>query len=235
MEFDFRGSNGLVAVSVFLVPPAFSLIRSGIGPDCFVGVGAQCRFRPIHCSLSFSGSFPVDGVVVSFLPCSVWIKRLGSLECRTDRCFGETRQFLEVRSLLLKFVLEGSAILVWIEIGSSHERIVCPRDVPIGGIRCVWVVPVASLAPVNPFGVVSVPESDPIGSTSLTLEGVVPTVWLGSLFVLRKLRSATISLEYNDVEQFPVGCFGSRVRFCCELVSVCAVSSEPVSVCAVSL
>ncbi|KAF3538563.1 hypothetical protein F2Q69_00023566 [Brassica cretica] len=62
---------------------------------------------------------------------------------------------------------------------------------PIGGIRCVWVVQVASLAPVNPVGVVSVPESDPIGSMSLTLEGVVPTVWLGSIFALKKLRSVS--------------------------------------------
>ncbi|KAF2536781.1 hypothetical protein F2Q68_00020679 [Brassica cretica] len=36
--------------------------------------------------------------------------------------------FLEVRSFLLEFVLEGSAKLVWIEIGSGHRRIVCPRD-----------------------------------------------------------------------------------------------------------
>ncbi|KAF3499692.1 hypothetical protein F2Q69_00042352 [Brassica cretica] len=89
--------------------------------------------------------------------------------------------FLEVWSFLLEFVLEGSAKLVWIEIGS----------VPIRGIRCVWVVSVASLAPVNPVSVALVPESDPMGSMSLTLEGVVPTVWLGSIIALRKLRSVS--------------------------------------------
>ncbi|KAL0644992.1 hypothetical protein Bca4012_043283 [Brassica carinata] len=103
----------------------------------------------------------------------------------------ETRAFLEVRSLLLEFVLEGSAKLVWIEIESGHRRIVCPRDVLIGGIRCAWVVPIASLALVVPAGIVSVAESDPIGSVSLTLEGVVPTVWLGSIVALRKLRSVS--------------------------------------------
>ncbi|KAF2563676.1 hypothetical protein F2Q70_00017426 [Brassica cretica] len=47
------------------------------------------------------------------------------------------------------------------------------------------------LAPVNPVVVASVPESDPIGSMSSTLEGVVPAVWLGSIVVLRKLRSVS--------------------------------------------
>ena len=88
MEFDFRGSNGLTAGSVFLVPPAFLLIHSGIGSEYFMDVAAQCRFRPICYSLSFGGSCPAAGVVVSFLPCSVRIERLGSPEYRIDRCFG---------------------------------------------------------------------------------------------------------------------------------------------------
>ena len=47
------------------------------------------------------------------------------------------------------------------------------------------------MAPVNLVGVVSVPELDLIGTTSLTLEGVVLTVWLGSILALRKLRSVS--------------------------------------------
>ncbi|KAF2552158.1 hypothetical protein F2Q68_00033715 [Brassica cretica] len=73
-------------------------------------------------------------------------------------------------------------------IGGLSVSGTVPESIPIGGIRCAWVVPVASLAPVNTVGVASVPESDPIGSMSLTLEGVVPTVWLGSIIALRKLR-----------------------------------------------
>ncbi|KAF3536952.1 hypothetical protein F2Q69_00021033 [Brassica cretica] len=215
MEFDFWGSNGLAAGSAFSVSLAIPLIRSGIGLEGFVDVAAQCRFHPIRCSFSFGGSCFETGVVVSFLPCSVWIERLGSPESRTDRRFEglmllltdrevfdffhkrlqldtlRTRPFLEVRSPLLEFGLEGSAKLVWIEIGSDHRRFVCPRDVPIGGIHCVWVVLVASLALVNPVGMVSVPESDPTGSMSLTLEGVVPAVRLESIVALRKLRSVS--------------------------------------------
>ncbi|KAF2608291.1 hypothetical protein F2Q68_00042967 [Brassica cretica] len=97
MEFDSRGSNGSTAGSVFSVLPVFPLIRSGIGSECFVGVGARCRFRPIHCSLRFGGSCPAVGVVVSFLPCSVRIERLGSLEYRTDRCFGGSTSLLTDR------------------------------------------------------------------------------------------------------------------------------------------
>ncbi|KAF3545529.1 hypothetical protein DY000_02007604 [Brassica cretica] len=48
----------------------------------------MCRFRPIHYSLSFGGSCPAAGVIVNFLPCSIQIECLGSLECRTARCFG---------------------------------------------------------------------------------------------------------------------------------------------------
>ncbi|KAF3515444.1 hypothetical protein DY000_02058463 [Brassica cretica] len=207
MEFYSRGSNGSTAGSVFSVLPVFPLIRSGIGSECFVGVGARCRFRPIHCSLRFGGSCPAVGVVVSFLPCSVRIERLGSLEYRTDRCFGGSTSlltdrgafdfFLECLQLVALRVpsqpglVEGSEKLVWIEIGSGHRRIVCPRGVAIGGIHCIWIVPVASLAPVNLVGVTSVPESDPVGSMSLTLEGVVPAVWLGSIVALRKLRSVS--------------------------------------------
>ncbi|KAF2601970.1 hypothetical protein F2Q70_00026273 [Brassica cretica] len=88
MEFDSRGSNGSAAGSVISVPPAFPLIRSGNGSKYFVDVAAQCRFRPIHYSLSFGGSCPAAGVVVSFLPCSVRIERLGSPGYRTDRRFG---------------------------------------------------------------------------------------------------------------------------------------------------
>ncbi|KAF3530385.1 hypothetical protein DY000_02042589 [Brassica cretica] len=162
-------------------PLVFPLIRSGIGSECFVGVGARCRFRPIHCSLSFGGSCPAAGVVVSFLPCSIRIERLGSLDYRTDRCFGGSTSPLTDRGAFDFFLerLQLDALRV-----PSHP-------VPIKGIRCVWVVLVASLAPVNPVGVVSVPELDLKGSTSLTLEGVVLTVWLGSIFALRKLRSVS--------------------------------------------
>ena len=47
------------------------------------------------------------------------------------------------------------------------------------------------MAPVVPAGIVSVPESDPIGSVSLTLEDVVPTIWLGFIVALRKLSSVS--------------------------------------------
>ena len=62
-------------------------------------------------------------------------------------------------------------------------------EVPIGGIRCVWVVPTVPLVPFGPAGKVLVLESDLIGLMSLTLDGVVPMVWLGSIVVPRKLRS----------------------------------------------
>ena len=88
MEFDFRESKGLVVGSEFSVPRAFQSIRSGIGLECFVGVGTPYRFRLIHSSLSFGGSCSAAAVVVSFLPCSVQIERLGSPEFRTDRHFG---------------------------------------------------------------------------------------------------------------------------------------------------
>ncbi|KAL0644480.1 hypothetical protein Bca4012_042770 [Brassica carinata] len=87
MEFDFWGSTGLVVRSEFLVPRAFRSIRFGIGLECFVGVGAPYRFRLIHCTLSFGGLCPAAVVVVSFLPRSVQIKRLGSPKFRTDRHF----------------------------------------------------------------------------------------------------------------------------------------------------
>ncbi|KAF2583038.1 hypothetical protein F2Q70_00026272 [Brassica cretica] len=88
MGFDFWGSNGLKAGSVFSVPPAFPLICSRIRSEYFVDVAVQCRFRPIRYSLSFDGSCPAAGVVVSFLPCSIRIRPLGSLGYRTDRHFG---------------------------------------------------------------------------------------------------------------------------------------------------
>ncbi|KAF3488120.1 hypothetical protein F2Q69_00054471 [Brassica cretica] len=43
--------------------------------------------RMVWC-LSFGGSCPAAGDVVNFLPCSVQIERLGSLECRKVQCFG---------------------------------------------------------------------------------------------------------------------------------------------------
>ena len=49
-------------------------------------------------------------------------------------------------------------------------------EVPIGGIRCVWAVPVVPSVPVRPVRNVSVLESDPIGSTLSTLDGVFPMV-----------------------------------------------------------
>ncbi|KAF3560623.1 hypothetical protein DY000_02016004 [Brassica cretica] len=184
MEFDFWGSNGSSAGSVFLVLPVFPLIRSGSGSECFVGVGARCRSRPIRCSLSFSGSCPAAGVVVSFPPCSVRIERLGSLECRIDRCFGGSTPFFTDQGAF-DFYLECLQLDA-LRVPSQPVLVVA-----IGGIHCVRVVPVASLAPYNLVGVTSVPESDPMGSMSLTLEGAVPMVWLGSIIALRKLRSVS--------------------------------------------
>ena len=97
MEFDFRGSNGLMAGSVFSVYPVFLLIRPRIGSEYFVGVAVQCRFRPIRYSLSFGGSCPAAGVVVSFMPCSVRIGRLGSPGYRTDRRFGGSTSLITDR------------------------------------------------------------------------------------------------------------------------------------------
>ncbi|KAF2570126.1 hypothetical protein F2Q70_00002288 [Brassica cretica] len=105
MEFDFWGSNGSATGSAFSVPLAFPLICSGIGSECFADVAVQCRFRPTRCSLSFGGSCPAAGVVVSFLPCSVRIERLGSPECRTNWRF-EGSTFLLTDLGVFDFFLE---------------------------------------------------------------------------------------------------------------------------------
>ncbi|KAF3555956.1 hypothetical protein F2Q69_00015088 [Brassica cretica] len=76
MEFDFWGSNGSTAGSMFSVLPVFPLICSGIGSECFVGVGAR-----------------------------VQIERLGSLEYRTDQCFGGSTSLLTDRGVF-DFFLE---------------------------------------------------------------------------------------------------------------------------------
>ncbi|KAF2610433.1 hypothetical protein F2Q70_00013625 [Brassica cretica] len=67
MGFDFWGSNGLTAGSVFSVPPAFPLICSRIRSEYVVDVAAQCRFRQIRYSFSFDGSCPAAGVVAGIL------------------------------------------------------------------------------------------------------------------------------------------------------------------------
>ena len=105
MEFNLRGSNGLAVRFAFSVPHAVPLIRSGIGSECFVDVEAQCRFHPIRCSLSFGGSCLATGIVVSFLPCSVRIERLGSPEYRTDRRF-ESLMLLLMDREVFDFFLE---------------------------------------------------------------------------------------------------------------------------------
>ena len=61
----------------------------------------------------------------------------------------------------------------------------------IGGIPCIWVVSTVLSVPVGPLVKVSVLESDPTGSTSLSLDGVVPVVCLGSIVALKKLRSVS--------------------------------------------
>ncbi|KAL0649395.1 hypothetical protein Bca4012_092086 [Brassica carinata] len=157
----FAEVNGSVVGSVSFAPPAFPLTCSGIGSEGFVGVGAQCRFRPIHCSLSFGGSCPAAGVVVNFLPCSIQIERLGSLEYRTVRCFGGST------SLLTDECLQLDDLRVSFQLGPVF---------PVGGICCVWDDSFVSLAPVNRVGVTPVLESGPTGSMSLTLEGAVPVV-----------------------------------------------------------
>ncbi|KAF2605964.1 hypothetical protein F2Q68_00042972 [Brassica cretica] len=175
MEFDFRGSNGLTAGSVFLVPPAFPLIHSGIGSEYFVDVAAQCLFRPIRYSLSFGGSCPAAAVGVSFLTCSIQIERLGSLEYRIDRRFGGLTSLITDRGACDVFLEQ-----IDLDLKSRSE-----------GFIATGLFRSRHLAPVNPVVVASVPESDPIGSMSSTLEGVVPAVWLGSIVVLRKLRSVS--------------------------------------------
>ena len=49
-------------------------------------------------------------------------------------------------------------------------------EVPIGGICCVWVVPVVPSVPVGPMGNDPVLELDPVGSTLSIPDGVVPIV-----------------------------------------------------------
>lgn len=49
-------------------------------------------------------------------------------------------------------------------------------EAPIGVIHCVWVIPAIPSVPVGPVGKVSVLESDPMGSTLSTPDGVVPMV-----------------------------------------------------------
>ena len=71
----------------------------------FVDVAVQCRFHPIPCSLGFGGSCLATGIVVSFLPCSVRIKRLGSPEYQTDRRFESLMLLLTDREVF-DFFLE---------------------------------------------------------------------------------------------------------------------------------
>ncbi|KAF3606140.1 hypothetical protein DY000_02049200 [Brassica cretica] len=94
----------------------------------------------------------------------------------------------------LAFVLTakcGSAFFGRVALAIMEGSVLAEIVFPIKGIRCAWVVSVAPLAPVGPDGTVLVSESDPVGSTSLTLEGVVPMAWLGSIVALRKLRSVS--------------------------------------------
>ena len=49
-------------------------------------------------------------------------------------------------------------------------------EVPIGGICCVWVIPVVPSVPVGPTSKVLVLELDPGGSTLSIPDGVVPIV-----------------------------------------------------------
>ncbi|KAF3521682.1 hypothetical protein F2Q69_00048814 [Brassica cretica] len=220
----------LLAGSALSVPPAFPLICSGIGSECFVDVATQCQSHPIRCSLSFSGSCPAAGVVVSFLPCNVRIKRLGSPEYRIDRRFGDSMSLLTGRGTFDFFLerLQLDALRVpsqpglvgyqwfdWRSFGYEFRRsetraflevidgLSVPGTVPDSSSNSFWdrclidrkrsilTQSPDRMAPVVPAGIVSVPESDSIRSVSLTLEGVVPTVWFGSIVALRKLRSVS--------------------------------------------
>ena len=49
-------------------------------------------------------------------------------------------------------------------------------EVPIGGIRCVWAVPVVPSVPLGPTGKVSVLELDLVGLTLSTPDGAAPMV-----------------------------------------------------------
>ncbi|KAF3583495.1 hypothetical protein F2Q69_00028403 [Brassica cretica] len=141
----------------------------------------------------FSGiEWFVGGICVLGSPClSVdpfwkWIGVLrGRWNLRPDRALGISG--VPNRQVLWGFdaVLNGSSGVLLIERDRSW------LEVAIEGIHCIWDIPVASLTTVNPVGLTSVPESDPMGSMSLTLEGVVLVVWLGSIVALRKLRSVS--------------------------------------------
>ena len=76
--------------------------------------------------------------------------------------------------------LVRSGIEVWsgTEVRSDGDNRSSPDgrswfDAPIGGIRCVLVIPAVPSVLVGPVGKVSVLESDPTGSTLSTLDGVV--------------------------------------------------------------
>ena len=80
MEFDSRRSDDLVVEFAFLAPHVFPYIRFVIGSEYFADLATRYLFHTARCNSSFGGLSPVAGVVVSFLPCSVRIERLGSPE-----------------------------------------------------------------------------------------------------------------------------------------------------------
>ncbi|WZZ88312.1 hypothetical protein YC2023_116891 [Brassica napus] len=77
MEFDSRRLDDPVVEFTFLSPRVFPYIRFVIGSEYFVDFVARYHFHPARCNLSFGVPCPV----VNFLPCSIRIERLGSLEC----------------------------------------------------------------------------------------------------------------------------------------------------------
>ncbi|KAF3596625.1 hypothetical protein DY000_02021130 [Brassica cretica] len=166
MNCDSRRSDYSMVEFVFLAPQVFPYIRFVIGSEYFAdlaawyligwlspasGGGGVARFLP--CSLvSFSG---VNSVFCEF--------PFGLIQSIND---GPISDLLDDSRLELRF---GQGSRFDLELRSLFE-------VPIGGIRCVWVVSAVPSAPVGPAGKVSVLESDPIGSKSLILDGVVPMV-----------------------------------------------------------
>nr|VDC97082.1 unnamed protein product [Brassica oleracea] len=81
MEIDSRRLDDPVVEFAFLAPQVFPCTRFVIGSAYIVDLVARYLFRPVRCNLSFGRPCPAAGVVASFLPCSVWIERLGTLEC----------------------------------------------------------------------------------------------------------------------------------------------------------
>ena len=88
MELDSQRLDDPAVEFAFLAPQVLLYIHFAIGSEYFVDLVAQYLFLPALCNLSFGGPCPATGVVVSFLPCSARIERLGSLSAEHSSTLG---------------------------------------------------------------------------------------------------------------------------------------------------